>query len=177
MLRQRILAIYAHARSKDAVPRHQSCSPGADSWCLVKRAEAAGEFPSSHETKKLYLSGVSPDFLAKVFADLTETSLLSRCLRKETQNRNQSLHSKLWRKCLKIKFVYLQHTKFAASVSALEHNLGYNGNVLFRLGLIPKPVVEKEKRRLSTPAKPPHAKKRRVQNPDEPSTSYQPGGF
>ena len=34
--------------------------------------------------------------------------------------------------------------KFAASVTALEHNLGFNGNVLFRLGLIPKPVVERE---------------------------------
>lgn len=181
-LRTRILAIYAHARSSDAEPFHQSCPPGEDSWCWVKRAEAAGEAPASHETKKLYLAGVAPDLLKRVcsvFADLTTSSLLGRCLRKETQNRNESLHSKLWRKCLKVKFSQLQRVNFAASVTSLEHNCGdAAGNVLCALGLLHQSSIAASRRSLGTPVCP-RAKraKRSSYDRDEPSTSYAPGSF
>ena len=55
----------------------------------MKHAKVAGEVPPSHETKKLHLAGISPDLLTKVlqvFVDMTEPSLLNRCMRKETQN-------------------------------------------------------------------------------------------
>lgn len=75
---------------------------GEDSWCSFKRAEAAGVAPESYTRKNLYLTYLTPEMLKmilQVFVDLTSPSLLDRCLRKKTQNRNESLHSKLWRKC------------------------------------------------------------------------------
>ena len=179
-LRQRLLAIYAHARSTDAEPRHMSCPPGADSWCWMKRAEAAGEDPEPHSSKNLYLSGLSSDLLRKVFQvfhSLTEPGLLSRCLKKETQNRNESMHSKLWRMCLKVKFAYLRRAVFAARITSLQHNCGkVEGNVLVALGLIPRTSVATRKRKEVTPVKPPPAKKTRRSH-EEPSTSYAPGEF
>ena len=78
----------------------------------------------------------------------------------------------------RIKRANLRRTKFAATVTSLEHNLGFvNSNLLFRLGLITQRVIETQKRLRLTPMDPPQAKKRRVQSPDEPSTSCQPGGL
>ena len=57
-------------------------------------------------TKNLYLSGISKELrgeVLRVYLNLTSTELLSRCVKKRTQNPNESLHSKLWRRCLKIK--------------------------------------------------------------------------
>lgn len=179
-LRRRILAIYYHARSTASEPNHADCPPGEDSWCWVKRAEATGEVAAPHTSKNLYLSGLTADLLGRVlqvFISLTQPSLLSRCMRKETQNRNESLHSKLWRVCLKTKFAYLQRAVFAAKVTSLQHNLGkVDGHVLVALGLIPRESWSERKRKESTPQKPTPAKRRR-RDKEQPSSSYASGGF
>ena len=47
--------------------------------------------------------------------DLTSTEFLQKCLNQHTQNANESLHSKLWFKCLKVKHCFLARVKFAAA--------------------------------------------------------------
>ena len=180
-LRSSILAIYYHARSTDAEPNHRNCPPGESSWCWVKRAEAAGEDAAPYSSKDLYLSGLSKDLLARilqVFISLTCPTLLSRCLKKETQNRNESLHSKLWKTCLKTKFAYRRRTVFAAEQTSLQHNLGrVDGHLLVALGLVPQQATAERRKMMATPprATPRPKKRRRLQ--EEPSTSYAPGGF
>ena len=179
-LRNRILAIYYHASSHDEEPRHGQCPIGENSWCWYQKAIAKNETPASHSSKHLYLSGLSKDLLVnilKIFIDLTSTSLLQRCLQVHTQNRNESLHSKLWRKCLKVKHAYLHRVVFAASVTALIHNAGpVHGSLLHSLGLLTKESIQTKCNQVETIKKSRIVKRKKFAD-EEPSTSYAPGGF
>ena len=182
-LRTTILSGYYHASSTDENPKHACCPAGADSWCWWRRAEATGETPASHKTKKLYLARVKPEHLKhilQVYTDLTSAELLQRCLKRTTQNANESLHSKLWLKCLKIKHAGLRRVRFAASVTVLEHNFGSaRGSLLAALGLLHEASVAGMKRKDKTPVKPSARKKRRRDDDDEagPSSTYTAGAF
>ena len=148
-------------------------------------ANSVREYESSEDAVTpaggwLFLSGLSPDLrgrVLQVFISLTQPSLLERCLQNQTQNKNESLHSKLWRKCLKVKFAYLHRTIFAANVTSLHHNLGeVRGHVLVALGLVPSHAISTKKRKEEAPLKAPLAKRKRV-SASQPSTSYTPGGI
>ncbi|KAK8384226.1 hypothetical protein O3P69_009164 [Scylla paramamosain] len=62
---------------------------------------------SSVGTDNLYLAKIpyeKLEYIKLVYRDLTAPHLLQRCLRGRTQNPNESLHSKVWQKCPKVKF-------------------------------------------------------------------------
>ena len=110
-----MFATYFHARSTKANSTHHLCPPGEKSWCWVQRAKFRNEPPAPHSTKSLYLSNLDPALLKRVFdvyRDLTQTDLLQRCNKQRTQNANESLHSKLWLKCPKVKHCSLARVKF-----------------------------------------------------------------
>jgi hypothetical protein len=182
-LRKSIMATYYHARSSDDEPHHADCSP---SWCWVKKAEAIGEAPASHSTKTLYLSGLSPELRKQVFLvyhDLTATPLLQRCLKKRTQNPNESLHSKLWLKCAKVKNSQLQRVQFAAADTVMIHNFGdARGSLLGRMGMSTEATKARcvAKDSATPPRTPRPPKRRRVDGGDQaaagPSADYVPGG-
>ena len=66
---------------------------------------------------------------------------------------------------------------FAASVTALEHNVGpVHENLLSVMGLLTEKSLQKSEREESTPRRTP-VRKRKRPAPQEPSTSYTPGGF
>jgi hypothetical protein len=182
MLRNRLLSSYYHARSSDDNPSHHYCPAGESSWCFWKRAEATGEEPEPHSSKNLYLSGLDPALLKKileVYIDLTSSNLLLKCLKHRTQNSNESLHSKLWRKCLKIKHAGLERVVFAATVTALEHNFGSaDGSLLAALGLMSDSAQEDKRKNDRTPSKSPSVKRRRpADDAPGPSSGYGPGAF
>jgi hypothetical protein len=169
-LRKSIMATYYHARSNDVESYHADCSP---SWCWVKKALEDGETPASHSTKNLYLSGLSPVLRKQVFLvynDLTATPLLQRCLKKRTQNPNESLHSKLWVRCAKVKNSQLQRVQFAAMDTVMIHNFGRaRGSLLGRLGLWREATKQRRSRSDANPslATPTPRKRRRVEPSDE----------
>jgi hypothetical protein len=181
-LRKSILATYYHARSTDADPHHSDCNA---SWCWWKAAVDAGDAPDPHSTKNLYLSGLSPVLLKQVFLvyfDLTAPALLARCLSKRTQNPNESLHSKLWLRCFKVKNAQLHRVMFAASDTMMLHNFGdVRGSLLGRMGLASEGARSLlQKRDLALPTPPRQPKRRRVPGVD-PATDasdeeYVPGG-
>ena len=109
------------------IPKHSTCPEGVDSWCFYKKALAEKRPPPSHKdmTIKLHLSESELKLVLGVYIDLTQPTLLSRCLKGRTQNKNESFHSKLWKRCLKTKFHGAQTTMFAFHMSVLEHNKGY----------------------------------------------------
>ena len=101
----------------------------------------------------------APEENMKVYLDLTSQDLLKRCLKKKTQNSNESLHSKLWRKCLKVKHAGLQRVQYAALATTLEHNFGSRqGKLMSALGLLNEEALHAKEKKDTTPLKPPHAK-------------------
>lgn len=116
-----------HLTSTDEIPKHSRCPEGVDSWCFYKKALAEKRPPPSHKNMKikLDLSESELKLVLGVYIDLTQPTLLSRCLKGRTQNKNESFHSKLWKRCLKTKFHGAQTTMFAFHMTVLEHNKGY----------------------------------------------------
>ncbi|ROT82000.1 hypothetical protein C7M84_024854 [Penaeus vannamei] len=101
---QRAFLLSFFQRFLGAAPVLSRC---ADSWCFYNTARAAGRVPRSHSQENLFLRTVPPAVLQEiraVYEDLTKDDLLSRCLPEYTQNPNESLQSKVWRKCSKSKF-------------------------------------------------------------------------
>ena len=115
-----------------------------------------------------------------MYIDLTSQDLLKRCLKKKTQNSNESLHSKLWRKCLKVKHAGLRRVRHVALATTLEHKFATRqGSLLNALGLLHEKSLHATEKQDSTPLQPPRAKRRRI-DPDEeagPSTGYAPESF
>lgn len=104
----------------------------------MQRSLAKGERPAPHTDKRIYLSHISYDNLSlirTVCRDLTRPELLEKCLKGRTQNRNKSLHGKVWRKASKDKVCGLHRTVFVSQVTILEHNFGHSeANLLTSLG-------------------------------------------
>jgi hypothetical protein len=178
-VRSSILASFWHSSSTDENPKHMACPIGADSWCWVRRAEAAVKVPDPHSKKKLLLGKMPQDLLKgimEVYLDLTSDELLKRCLRKRTQNANESLHSKIWLRCSKGKFASAARVLFIARGTVLDHNLGYlHGSLLRALGHESedlKTVLTQEDKEVCAPLRKP--KRRRL---DTPSTSYAAGNL
>lgn len=98
-----ILASFYHCSSTDSDPRHGFCPLGKDSWCFFQRARAEGRSASHKDMKvKFILPNKERAKVLKIYQELTEDNLLSRCLLGKTQNPNESLHSKIWNTVNKI---------------------------------------------------------------------------
>ena len=90
-------------------------------WCKFKIWESQGKSLEEFSRNKKDIHGNEVDWeggllakfaidhaeayneLFKVFEQIGRTELMSRCSRTQTQNINESTHSKMWRHCLKIK--------------------------------------------------------------------------
>ena len=121
---------YYHLISNNQQHYHQLCPQGQDSWCFYRRAIAL-ELPESakdHDKKKLFLAKILKEkleYIKSVYRDLGNPNLFKRCLKGATQKPNESLHSKVWGKCHKIKFYSRLRVSILVQHSALEHNFGY----------------------------------------------------
>ena len=120
-----IWASYYHISTND-VSYHHFCPKGTESWCFYRRATAQGlpESVKDHRKKNLFLAKIPPEklqYIKLVYKDLANPTLLKRCLKGATHNPNESLHSKVWSKCHKIKFYSHMRVKFLVQHSALEH--------------------------------------------------------
>lgn len=56
---------------------------------------------------------------------LREWGTLERCLRGKSQNKSESLHSKLWIHQSKAKFADLKRVQFVTQLTILDHNFGF----------------------------------------------------
>ena len=124
-MRDAVLASFYHAISTDDVPQHDRCPQGDTSWCFYQRCLATDEEPGAHRDHVgTPLSPEVAEHVKDVYARLSHEDLLRRCLRGVTQNSNESLHSKVWRKCPKTGFVGLQRVEAATSSAVAEFNVG-----------------------------------------------------
>ena len=180
-LRIAIWASFFHLTSTDKNPGHHLCPKGSSSWCFYNRALANKETPPSHASKNLYLAKIPHEHLEhikRVYRDLTEPSLLQRCLKGFTQNPNESIHARLWLKCPKVKFFGLYRVIFCAQSCVLEHNLGYErSNLLTELFGTSASIkkVLKTQDALKIKKQSPRVKKKASKT--EISEEYKPGQF
>ncbi|KAI0222670.1 eIF-2-alpha kinase activator GCN1 [Lamellibrachia satsuma] len=124
-MRTAVFATFLHALSTDDDPHHDRCPAGISSWCFYQRAVAKGERPGPHEDNVgTPLSRKVGRFVKPVYVRLGDENLLSHCLRVKTQNPNESLHSVIWRKCLKTDFLGKLHVEAGAAIAVSEFNQG-----------------------------------------------------
>ena len=125
-MKNAVLATLHHCASTDAKPLHHRCPSGSDSWCFHKRAEALNKPSGSHQ-QHLH-TPLSTEVIAKivpVYERLASYALLERCLRGQTQNSNESLHSVIWRKCPKDSSVSKRKIDLAVAAEVGEFNSGF----------------------------------------------------
>ena len=118
-MRDAVWATFYHATSTDEKPQHDRCPVGADSWCFYQKALATGQTPGPHRTNvgtPLSVDVAKP--VKEVYERLSHDDLLTRCLCGQTQNPNESLHSKVWAKCPKTGFVCV-HRVLSATCAAV----------------------------------------------------------
>ena len=114
-------AILHHSWSTDEAPDHDYCPEGESSWCKFQRANALGQTPPAHRTTIPKAIG---KVIQPVFNRLSEESLLRRCLKGSTQNRNESLHATIWDRCPKHQSGTPKTVETAVCLAVINFNEG-----------------------------------------------------
>ena len=121
-----IQAVFHHMIKNDCLPlskQHQYCPVHKNTWCKYWLDKL---HDSDKYTEDSRLPSVFKDELRPIFDRLSDSTLLSRCLKGLTQNQNESINNMLWALCTKRKFcsynrlllyVYETITKFNSGVS------------------------------------------------------------
>lgn len=134
-LKTDIMSTYFHCTNRQKRTQHNLCS---GKWCFYKQ-DTGAKVPIKSNKMEVAIRCAAPSVLDKVhetYEDLTRQDLLKCCLVGRNQNPNESLHSKLWAKCLKTKFVGYDKVLLATNVTTLQHNLGFEeGSLLKSIGL------------------------------------------
>ena len=87
-----------HRRSTDAVPRHEFCPTGGDSWCGFQCVQAGTQDTYVHHN---ILPQAVYEAVLPVYQRLTNIDLLRGCLMGATQNANEAFNGVIWRMCPK----------------------------------------------------------------------------
>ncbi|XP_014478848.1 PREDICTED: uncharacterized protein LOC106746604 [Dinoponera quadriceps] len=123
-MKKAIQATLDHLTSTDETPKHGNCPAGTDSWCKWRKAEAAGCAASFKHPPPLHPN--VEKHLQPIFDDLSNDSLLERCLGGYTQNANESFNSTVWRLSPKHIHSGAKIVRIAAYIAASIFNEGYN---------------------------------------------------
>ena len=117
-------ATFYHAISTDETSQHDLCPVGDDIWCFYQKALATGQEPGPHRTNVGTPLSVDVAVRVKaVYERLPHDDLLTRCLRGQTQNSNESIHSKVWAKCPKTGFACVHRVRSATCAAVAEFNV------------------------------------------------------
>ena len=80
-----VWAIFYHSLSTEENPQHHFCPDGEFSWCKYQRAVWKNEKPPSYTPT--IPTEIAP-FVKTVFEELSDDSLMQRCVLGATQNQN-----------------------------------------------------------------------------------------
>ena len=104
---------------------HDNCPVGTDSWCFYQKSIALGHPVGSHaDNINTPLSELVVSYISPIFEEKSLDELLSRCTLQATQNASKSLHSVIWARCPKHKFVNLSSLSIAVALGCTEFNFG-----------------------------------------------------
>lgn len=137
-MREEIMSTFYHCTSTDMNPQHQLCAKGEHSWCFYNRSMARGETPQSHTKMKVFfhLDDEQKEQVKAIYDRLTTDDMMNKCLKGVTQNRNEHLHSRVWKLCSKHLCATKRMVHFATATAATNYNVGYVASHLGeRLGI------------------------------------------
>ena len=122
--RDAVWAIFFHLVSTVDDPHHSRCSP---SWCFWQQALAEGVDPEVKFAQTKHDVPLPRDVsyrLVPLFERLASEDLLSRCMRLQTSNVNECLHSLVWRRAPKAKYCGKRTIEMAVALAVLQFNKG-----------------------------------------------------
>lgn len=124
-MKNSIMATLHHCVSTDENPKHAKCPVGKDSWCFYNRALSENKVPGPHKQFiKTPINVLVLNHIAATYQRLTDNKLLERCLRGQSQNANESLHSCIWRRCDKSRSASKRIIDAAVADGVSEYNFG-----------------------------------------------------
>ena len=122
--------------SKENNWHYSHCPEGKYSWCKFHQDRASGA--------STYMPGprLPLDIAMKskpIFADLSDESLLVKCLHGETQNQNESFHLMIWDGIPKMRYLSLTQLELGVFDAVPNFTIGKKASVLIyeKLNLIP----------------------------------------
>ena len=122
--RDAVWAIFFHSVSTVDDPHHSRCSP---SWCFWQQALAEGIDPEVKFAQTKHDVPLPRDVsyrLDPLLERLASEDLLSRCMRLQTSNVNECLHSLVWRRAPKAKYCGKKSIEMAVALAVLQFNKG-----------------------------------------------------
>ena len=120
-MQRAVMATFYHSSSTDSNPHHHWCPVGSTSWCKHNRAKARNE-PSPPHNTTIHVE-IAP-IVKKVFEDLSQPSLMERCVLGATQNQNESFNAVVWDRCPKTDFSSSVVVEIAANLAVITFNSG-----------------------------------------------------
>ena len=121
-MRNAIWAIWYPEASTDSDPQHYMCPSGEESWCGYRRAQADDaekSYKHPHPIPMAVMKEIKP-----IFKDLVATDLLKRCVKRRTQNPNESFNNRVWAICPKTTNSGYKIVKIAAADAVATFNEG-----------------------------------------------------
>ena len=136
-MKKAILATLFHVSSSSKNNWHDHCPTGTLSWCRYQRDKATGQStykPGPGLPQKLVISHVKP-----IYSDLSQDSLLEKCLHGKTQNQNESFNATIWERLPKTQYVSLTQLRYGTYDAVSNFNIGRKSSVLTyeKLHMIP----------------------------------------
>ena len=134
-MKKAVWAILHHCTAfEDNKYRHQFCPPGETTWCKWKFDQLKGTKtykPHVNIPKWIY------NIIKPIFVDLSDETLLRKCLHGLTQNVNEALNQIIWTKIPKSIFVGKHLLEMGVHSAIIEYNDGATcvGKVLKLLGV------------------------------------------
>ena len=116
-----IWAIYHHKISTDKDPKHGLCSI---KWCKYLQLKEKGK---QQEYKHKPIPVAIMNAIKPIFYDLTDKTLLRKCLDGLSQNPNESFNNLIWTICPKNKYHGVQTVETAVGLSVIMYNDGMSG--------------------------------------------------
>ena len=123
--------------------RHQFCPRSKDSWCAWQKEKAEGKNPTLKPT--LNVPKAIYDIVLPIYKELTDESLLQKCLHGKTQNANEALHGLIWQRCPKTVYCgrKILENEVASAVCRMNDGSSAIKYVLERMSLRPCSQAEK----------------------------------
>ena len=111
--------------AKDIETRHRYCCRDNNTWCKYWQAVSNGT--ADTYTQKPGLPESIKKVIKPIFNELSEDTLLSRCLHGKTQNNNEALNGLIWKKVPKDIFVGREVLEIGVSSAIINFNEGVCG--------------------------------------------------
>ena len=141
-LKKAIGAVLFHCSDAPSLEiRHQMCPRTADSWCKFQADKINN---TSTYTEKPGIPSIIHEAIKPVFLDLSDDSLLKKCLHGKTQNNNESLNGVIWKRCPKDVFVSKNTIEIGVASAVINFNDGSTEilNVMRNLKIEPGDYAE-----------------------------------